>query len=188
MVHGSQNERYVLTSWQYEYVRKIHRENMLGDNNPMYGKCHSLETRDKQSKAKKGKLRKPHSAETKAKIASSHEGKTHTDISKRKMSVSHKGYRPSDESRKRTSATLTGRSSHLKGKPGTPHTVETALKMKDARYGKKIAQITRDTNDIINVFQTAKEASAVTGVNRGNICTCARGMILSAGGFCWSYV
>lgn len=188
MVYGSQKERYIFTSWQYEYVRKIHKENMSGDSNPMFGKHHNSETKIKLSQAKKGKCRRPHSDETKAKIARSHEGKTHTEASKIKMSLSHKGYQPSDEVRKRTSTTLTGISSSKKGKPGTPHTAETKLKMKDARHGKRVAQIERDTGNIINVFKTAKEASVVTGVNRGNICTCARGEILSAGGFCWSFV
>jgi hypothetical protein len=188
MVHGSQNEKYILTSWQYEYVRRIHKENMSGGGNPMHGKHHSLETRAKQSQVKKGKCRGPHSEETKAKIARSHQGKIHTEDSKRKMSLSHKRYQPNDETRKRISATLIGRPSPKKGKPGTPHSAETKLKMKEARHGKRVAQVERSTGAIINVYMTAKEASVATGVNRGNICTCARGKVASAGGFTWKYI
>lgn len=61
-----------------EESRKKMSEAMKGENNPLFGKHHSEETRRKMSEAKKGEK-------------NSFFGKHHTDKTRRKMSESHKG-------------------------------------------------------------------------------------------------
>ena len=53
-------ERYRITEEEYEEVRKAYSKiasiNMRGNNHPMYGKCHTDESREKMSKSHKGKI------------------------------------------------------------------------------------------------------------------------------------
>ena len=73
-----------------------------GKNNPMYGKKHSLETRAKNSEARKGQHageKHPlygigHSQEAKEKIRQARQNTTHSDETKKKMSESHLGQTP----------------------------------------------------------------------------------------------
>lgn len=44
-----------ITAAQYEHLRKVHRESLLGENNPFFGRNHSEETKQKQREAKFGK-------------------------------------------------------------------------------------------------------------------------------------
>lgn len=54
---------------------------------------------------------------------------------------------------------------------------------------KKLKTIQQSTFDgtIIASFESPKEASRVTGVNRGNMCSCARGEVIQAGGYVWKF-
>ena len=40
-------------------------------------------------------------------------------------------------------------------------------------------------NNLINKFNSMKEASEITGISHGNICACAKGKRKTAGGFVW---
>jgi hypothetical protein len=63
------------------------------------------------------------------------------------------------------------------------NTTEIALKKR-----KKIAKICIYTDAVLNTFVSAHQASKKTGINRGNISTCARGEKDFAGGFKWRYL
>jgi hypothetical protein len=52
---------------------------------------------------------------------------------------------------------------------------------------KKIAQIDLITSKTIRRFDSAHHAAKSTGINRGNICSCARGECVSAGKYKWQY-
>ena len=52
----------------------------------------------------------------------------------------------------------------------------------------KVAQIDRQTGSILTIFESANKASKATGISRGNISTCCRGQIKSAGGYLWKFV
>lgn len=74
---------------------KLHHHDVSGENNPFYGKSHTVETRKALSESNTGKKL---SQETKDKISRSMSGKNHplygkhfSETSKRKMSESHKG-------------------------------------------------------------------------------------------------
>ena len=118
-----------------------------GENNGFYGKHHTEEARAKMSAAKKGKSHKPHSLETKAKIAaklkgrpspakgkpSPRKGKKCSPETCAKMSAAHKGKKGkphSEETKAKIAATSTGRK----------HTAESRAKMSEsqkARWARK---------------------------------------------------
>ena len=53
---------------------------------------------------------------------------------------------------------------------------------------KKVAQIDLNAHKIITIFNSATEASNQTNISRGNICSCCRKQLKSAGQFGWEYV
>jgi len=53
---------------------------------------------------------------------------------------------------------------------------------------KEIAQINKETDQIVNIFCSAHEASRQTGINRGNISSTCRGIYETAGGYKWKYI
>lgn len=53
---------------------------------------------------------------------------------------------------------------------------------------KQINQIDTKSGVVIKTFSSARTASNETGINHGNMCNCARGIVPRAGGFDWKYV
>ena len=52
---------------------------------------------------------------------------------------------------------------------------------------KKVKQINPITNEVVNIFESAHEASRQTGFNRGNICSCCRGEVNTVQNYKWQY-
>ena len=77
------------------------KEKYAGENNPMYGKKHSDETRRKMSDAKKNM-----SEETRKKISVGHKGKHYSEEHKKKISEAKKGKPKSEEHKKKLSKAL----------------------------------------------------------------------------------
>lgn len=50
----------------------------------------------------------------------------------------------------------------------------------------RVAQYTKD-GFLVKVWDSQKEASEVTGIERGNISKCCHGKLKTAGGFRWSF-
>jgi len=108
---------------------KVHSDAMSGKKNPMYGKCHTEETKHKISKLNSGKnhglFGKHHSKETRKMLSEAHTGKTMSEESKMKNSKAHKGKIASTETRKRMAE------SHK----GKRHSEETKRKQSEAHMG-----------------------------------------------------
>lgn len=51
----------------------------------------------------------------------------------------------------------------------------------------QVAQYTRE-GSLIRIWETQREASAVTGVPQGNISKCCYGILKTAGGFKWRFI
>ena len=94
------------------------KQRFYGENNPMYGKHHTEETKAKMRKMRlpfseehKEKLRKawverrkrPISEETRAKMRKANTGRKHTEETKKKISLSKIGHEVSEETRKKLS-------------------------------------------------------------------------------------
>jgi hypothetical protein len=88
---------------------------MSGENNPFWGKKHTEETKQKMSKALKGKKRRKTSEETKQKMSEALKGKKHTVETKQKISETLKGQIPWNKGKKHTVETKQKISETLKG-------------------------------------------------------------------------
>lgn len=87
---GKDSQRTTKGPLSEETKQKI-SDSVSGEKNGMYGKCHSQETREKISKANKGKIKPPMSNETRQKISNANEGKTHSNETKLKIGIANAG-------------------------------------------------------------------------------------------------
>ena len=78
---------------------------------------------------------------------------------------------------------------------GKTHTKEVRKRIREANLGRRnsgtskaVEQIDKVTNEVLNTFPSALEASRQTGIEHSNICGCCRGVTKTAGGFKWRYV
>ena len=103
------DDAYKLTPEEYEEIRTMYSKSVTGENNPMFGKIHSVETRRKISEnhadvsgENNPNYGKPRSDETKQKLSELRKGKftgednpfygkKHTEEAKQKMSEERKG-------------------------------------------------------------------------------------------------
>lgn len=58
---------------------------------------------------------------------------------------------------------------------------------KDNIHSKKICQINKKTNQIINIFYGAAEAERITKIRANSINMCCRNKRKTAGGYIWKY-
>ncbi len=142
---NQQRYKTKITSRVYENLKKeysiLQSKKHLGKNNPMYGRTHSEETRQKISKANSGRIqpqsekekqiqaqtgrkRAPFSKEWKEKLAESNRGenngmygKKHTESSKLKMSKMATGRKQSAETIAKKAAKLRGQKREKKPCP-----------------------------------------------------------------------
>lgn len=97
-VKDERQQRHRPNSRLYEMIRLEYSESVRGENNPNYGKTHSLETREKMSQKAKERIGeknsfydKTHSLETREKIKISLTGLKHSEETRKKMSEYRKG-------------------------------------------------------------------------------------------------
>lgn len=136
------------------------------EDNPMYGKHHSEETKRKIGLASKNRK---HLEETKRKISKSlsgenspHYGKHMSEEHKRKIGLANKGKKLSEEHKKKL---IEGR--------------------RKSAY-KSVLQYTKD-NIFVNKFNSIKEAHEKTSVNYTSISSCCNGHLKYAGGYIWRF-
>lgn len=67
-------------------------------------------------------------------------------------------------------------------KPSTDSIMKTAEKNK-----KPIVQINKDTNEIIKIFPSTKDAAIELGLDRGSITKCYQHKRKTVGGYIWEY-
>jgi hypothetical protein len=118
----------------YEHSEETKRKLSIsrsGENNPLYGKSRSKETRRKISEGHKGKTLPK---EIKRKISEAQKGKTHSQETRRKISEGHKGKTVSEETRRKISISKSGENNPFYGKSLSE---ETKRKISEARKGLK---------------------------------------------------
>jgi hypothetical protein len=113
MAHTNKAGRrdYEITAEEYEEARKAasnaqKERSSIPENNPMYGKHHSEETKKKISEAQKGRV---FSEETRQKMSIAQSGKVYSDEYKQHMSEVLTGRIIPEEARAKLSQSLTGR-------------------------------------------------------------------------------
>jgi len=152
----------------------------------------SDETRLKMSKAKKGVIPynkgKSPSDETRKNMSDSHKGipgyykgMTLSEEHKKSLSLSHMGNIPSnkgipmsEESKKKLSDSKKNISE------------ESKIKMRQNRpNNKKLSQIDINNGEVVNIFQSTREACRVTGYARKRLINCTKHITESAYGYKW---
>ena len=118
--NGRKSESYV-SARHYEQIRKQHSKNLTGEGNPMFGKIHSNETKEKISIKAIGRkmpeiIKKKISNSTRGENNHMY-GQTHTEEARRKISEGNKGIGA-------------GENNNFYGKT---HTEETKQKLAEAR-------------------------------------------------------
>ena len=190
-----------------EETRKKMSESRSSEKNPMFGKHHSDETKQKISRVHKGKQT---SEETKKKLSSALKGRIMSDEHKKKIGEASKGRHHSEESKKKMSETKKGLQSGekhpmfgkhhseeakkkmslaRKGKPahnkGVPMSEEQKKKLKNGKTSKKVLQFTLD-GEFIREWPSTAECER-NGFDSSFISACCRGKYKSAYGFKWCY-
>ena len=134
-----------------ETTRQKMSQSHKGCKNYMYGKCHSQDTKDKISRANKGR----HSG-----VDNPRYGKHHTKEAKLKMSMANKGKVIPPDMREKISIAL----------------------------GKRVAAINIDSNEVVSIYNSTREAERQMGIPHTNIGECCRGVRKTAGGYKWKYI
>lgn len=172
-------------------IRKI--ESMRGENNPLYRKQLSTETKRKMSEAAKLRKHHPLSEETKAKLSAIRKqqgnfryGSHHTEETKAKISEANKGKTVfvSEETKKKISDST----------KGVPKSEEAKRHMKEAqlanryRRAKKVLQLTLDKKMVVAQYSSLSDAARVVGASgTSRIIGCCKGKYANAYGYCWQY-
>jgi len=102
---------------------------LKGKNNPMFGRKHSEETKQKMRKSQTGRK---HSKKTKKKISESNKGKIISEEQKKKLRKINKGKIVSKETKKKMSESHKGKNNHMYGKT---HSIESRKKMSKRKFG-----------------------------------------------------
>lgn len=101
-------------------------------------------------------------------------GKHHTEETKLKMSEANKGKHHTEETKQKLSENAR---KPMKGKFGS-----------ECPNSKKVAQYNKQTNELIKVWDSMHDVERELGINNGNISSCCKGKLKSAGGFVWKYL
>ena len=136
-----------------------HRE-QDGENNPMYGKHHSDETKRKISEVLKGKT-----------LSEKHKGESHPMYGKTGEKSPNYGKHHTEETKRKISETLTGKYCGENNPNSKP-----------------VIQIDPNTNEIVNTYSGTSEVARQTGFNQSAISSCCRGERKTHKGYKWMYL
>jgi len=160
----NENKKQKISSKIYEklkidFIAQISIRNS-GENNPMYGKKHSEDTKQKMKKIRTGKkhsentikklktIKKPsgennpmygkkHSEDTKQKMSEKAKGRKFSNETKQKMSEAKRGKPLSDKHKQSLSISQSGENNGMYGKT---HTEESKRKMSERRKGNPLSE------------------------------------------------
>ena len=121
-------------------------------------------------------------------------GKKLSEETKKKISEKNKKMFFSEEHRRKINESKKGKKRQgewiekmAEKKRGSKHSEETRKKMSDSSSKKrKIIQLNKD-NEIIQVWNSIKEASVFLGLDSSAIIKCCKGKLKKVGGFKWKY-
>lgn len=127
------------------------------------------------------------SDETRRKLSIAKQGKLNPNYGKNLSGINapYYGRHHTEETKKRYSEQRRGINNPFYGKK---HTEESRLKIRDSLPKCSVAQIDIDTNEIINIFPSQKEAERQTNIYHSNISKCCKGKSKTAGGYKWRYI
>lgn len=131
------------------------------------------------------------SNETLIKMRKANLGKIVSEEVKNKISNSLKGRVFSEEHRAKKSFAQMGEKNHRYGKKASMETrkkmVESQLKGENNPLSKKVIQISKDTHQVIKIWNSMGDIRRALGFKHCGISDCCRGIQKSAHGFIWKY-
>lgn len=142
----SEREKYWIKhydSYNSGYNMTIGGEALFGENNPFYGKTHTIETKEKLSLLASQRIGNKNPFY----------GKHHSEETLELMRKVHKGVKPSEETKKKMSEAQKGEKNHFYGKH---HSKETKKKLSETRRDKTPLIAYNDTEKL--TFTDRKEA------------------------------
>ena len=171
-------EESQLNTFEEYYIFELMTYDPWVGYNKTYGgdgcRC-TEETRKKMSEANKGENHpfygKHHTEETKIKLSEANKGKHHTEETKKKLSEANKGKTLSYETRKKMSK------AH-----------KSKISPDSSKRSKPVVQIDPDTNKVVKVWGSAREAEKQGGFNQSNISSCCKGKLKTHKGFRWIFL
>jgi group I intron endonuclease len=186
-------------------TKKIMSNNRKGELNPMYGKTHSDEVKEKISNAHSGKtiqkkqrniLRKKMMGELNPMY-----GKTHSDEVKEKLRIEKKelfknkinhpmyGKNHTNETKKMLSNINKGKKLSIETKSKISIKLKNKKKSENqiVKRQKKVIQFDLMLNKIA-VWDSIKIAGDSLGISKSSICLCCKNKIKTAGNYVWEYL
>jgi len=185
VVNGSTRERrkreqyfidQYLNNWEICYNLNRHVNQKVGP----WSKNPEL-TRLKMRMAKLGKVRGPHSKETREKIGKANSKKKRTEKEKNHLRIVMSGRKQPEKVKQKISKTMKEKGLRPPSWKNKKHSIETKLKL-----SKKVHQM--DINDnLIAEFVSISKASQSTKIAISSIVKCCKKQRKTAGGFVWKY-
>ena len=126
------------------------------------------------------------SNEVRENISRKLKGYIHTSETRQNMSKAQRGRKLSEEHKANIGKSSKGRTCWTKGKPLSDEHKANIL----SGYNRfcKVKQLDKVSGEILDVFDSIKDAHMITGTNRGHITSVCKGNRKSAGGFIWRYI
>lgn len=163
------------TEEQKKVMSDVRKGKYCGKENHMYGKGHTIDALERMSKTIKEKYANGYINPCK--------GKRHSLESREKMSKAHLGHPGSDKQKQAARETClkrTGANNPNFGKKLTKEHIQ--------KFSKRVEQINKDTNEIIKVWDSIKEATKGLGLKSSySIWQIINGKGKTAAGFKWRY-
>ena len=142
---------------------------LKGEDNPMYGKHHSEETKKKISEANKGRKV---SEETREKLSKAGKGRKVSEEHKKRISKANKDRKHNEEERKKQSEAQKGRKVSeetreklSKAGKGKHHSEETKKKISEANKGNKLSE---EAKKKLSEVKKGKKVDKIKGIKNGN--------------------
>lgn len=196
-VSTESQHRYELTSDEYEDAKlklsQIQKERMSDPkNNPMYGKHHTEETRNKLSEAIKNLPE-----EVRKSIDDAHKGVKMSEEFRRQRSLARLGkpstalgkhWSLSEETKQKRSETTKKRYESEEARRKTSESLKGKYTGENSNNAKAVVQLTKD-DEFIAYFWGARQVEQELGIKACNVTKCCRKIKghKSAGGFNWMY-
>ena len=192
------SERYFVSAYKsndrsFGYNLTIGGEILFGENNPFYGKKHSLENIEKFKQRigiNNHNYGKPMAEEQKDKISEANMGHIVTEETKEKIREA-RANQPITQNMLDALAKgrkdFTGITGEAHSSWGCKHSKESIERSSKAKW-KTVLQINPITNETISEVSSVKEAAEKMGFkSHGNISSCYSGQRKIAGGFIWKF-
>lgn len=191
MCKDTKNQNIIITEEDYALARELHSKLQ---SKRMKDKKHSQESKDKMSKASRGRKKPPRTEEHRAKLREAGKRRKHSEETKAKMSNGKKGkklkprteehkanIRESNKDREFSEEHKANLSKARKGRKLSQHQINALVKSRETPVECYILVDSMET--VIDKFDSGKIAATITNGNHKVICAASIGKTNSSGNY-----